>query len=262
MKNRKIVVLWKGLLATLGGIMCFFISCSVIPLKGNGKIITIEKPMPTFEEIKITGTGKINYHKSQEYRMLVSVDSNLEEYVNIFTKNKVLHIETKTRRPCLFTQFTIDVYCPSLSSVSISGLAAFNGNDKINTQSFILIISGSGKINGTFECADFSIQISGSGEVNGTVLCSNFSANISGSGKIDINGNSNDMNMKVSGYGVFNGRDFETQKSDVNISGSGKISLWVLEYLKVNNSGAGRITYRGNPKIEFKNSGLGRIENE
>ncbi|MDR0448614.1 MAG: DUF2807 domain-containing protein, partial [Treponema sp.] len=83
-----------------------------------------------------------------------------------------------------------------------------------------------------------------------------------GSGKIDINGNSNDMNMKVSGYGVFNGREFETQKSDVTITGSGKLNLWVLEYLKVNNSGVGRIKYRGDPKIEFKNSGLGRIENE
>jgi len=237
------------------------LSCVIFPVMGNGHLVSTERAVSSFEKIDISGSTEVLFHESQAYRVVITVDSNLYDYVDIFTRNKELNIKTKNGNYS-FTRFLVDVYCPVLTGVSMSGSGSFAAMDKITTSSFESDISGSGKIEGTIECRDFSARVSGSGRMNNNIVCDSLSANISGSGAITIAGTGKDSNVKISGSGAFNGIDFKTNNASAQINGSGSMSIWVLDYLKANISGSGGVRYRGNPRIDFSGSGSGRLRAE
>jgi hypothetical protein len=236
-----------------------FANVSCAHLVGNGKITNTERVLPPFEKIHSGGSAAVRFHTGQEYRAVVTIDSNLEEYVITNIKNKTLNIGLKELRSYSFTDFTVDVYCPSISGISISGSGYFEGADKITAETFESNVSGSGKINGNIECDILSIRISGSGEINNNIVCNNLTANISGAGKINVSGTGKNTNIEISGSGDFNGTEYQTNNADVRISGSGNISIGISEYLKANISGSGSVKYRGTPKIDYSGSGSGSL---
>jgi hypothetical protein len=244
-------------------IMAFsFINLACAHLIGNGKTISTERMLSPFEKIHSSGKAEVRFHVSQEYRAVITVDSNIEEYVVLKITNKTLNIGLKNGRIYSFNNFIVDVYCPNISGVSISGSGAFEGVDKIIAETFESNISGSGKIHGNIECDYLSIDISGSGEINSNVVCNILSADISGAGKIIITGTGKNANIDISGSGNFNGIEFQNDKVAVHVSGSGNINIWVLEHLKAEVSGSGSVKYRGNPKIDYNGSGSGRLISE
>jgi hypothetical protein len=213
-------------------------SCITI---GNRDIITDERDLPPFKEITVSGGTEVRFHASTEYRAVVTVDSNLNDYLETTVRNEVLTITHKPLRSYSFTKEIVDVYCPSIVGISISGSGHFETIDKITTPVFKTNISGSGTIYGTIECNSISVRISGSGETN-------------------ITGSSQEAEIDISGSGDFNGTEFRINDCSIDISGSGKANVFVENTLYGKTSGSGRIKYRGNPKLDFRNSGSGRIE--
>ncbi|MCL2175764.1 MAG: DUF2807 domain-containing protein [Treponema sp.] len=256
MKNLNIAVLLAAVV-----ISAVYVSCNGIPVKGNGNLVTFERTVLEFEKINSSVDAEVRFHAGKEYRIVITVDSNLEEYVEIETKNNVLNIRTQNGS-YLFTKFLVDVYCPVLKGVSISGSGSFSGNDKIIAASFEAIISGSGSINGIIECDDYTVNISGSGKVNVSITCNNLSADLSGSGNIIITGTGNNSNVRISGSGKFNGIDYKSNNVTARISGSGNMNIWAVESINAIISGSGSIKYRGTPKIDFNGSGSGQIRSE
>ena len=231
-----------GLIGIIG-IVVVCVSCNnLISIVGNGDLVTSEKSFSEFEKIISGSSAEVRFHVSEAYRAVITVDSNLDEYVEISIENNTLNIGTKREYNCKFTKFLVDIYCPVLADVSISGSSSFAGVDKINTSTFVANVSGSGKIDGSIECDSFSASISGSGRINVTGTCVEESISISGSGN-------------------FNGNEFEAKNASVTISGSGMAEICVTDKLNAKISGSGRLTYRGEPKIESKISGSGRIRN-
>jgi len=220
------------------GIAINAVSCH----KGDGDIITSEKTVSSFDEIHISSSANVHYYPSEETRVVVTVDENLLKYVKITEKNNVLQIGTKNGN-YLFTKFMVDVYCPYIKEITVSGSGSFESLDKIVVSAFESKISGSGNIKGNFECDNFSIHISGSGNAT-------------------VSGNAKNLDVNISGSGKFNGREFKTDNADIRISGSGNVYIWVVDYLKAHISGSGNIIYRGNPKIDFSGSGSGQLKSE
>jgi hypothetical protein len=246
----------------ISGIVFSFMNVSCAHLIGNGKIISAERALPAFEKIHSSGRANVRFHAGQEYRALITADSNIEEYVVTNIRNRELNIRLKNGFSYLPTNLTVDVYCPSVSGVSISGSGSFESVDKIFTDTFDSTVSGSGKITGTIECDNISVRISGSGEFNGNIVCDSLSANVSGSGKINVTGSGKNVNADILGSGDFNGKDFESNKANIHISGSGNANICASEYINANISGSGSVKYRGTPKIDYRGSGSGRLINE
>jgi|GEM_PF-625599 len=233
-----------------------------MPIRGNANIISSERPVSAFHSIRISGNATVYFHVSPEYRAVVSVDSNLDEHARVYTDNGVLRIGTRRGRNYSFTRYTVEVYAPSLSAVTIYGAGRFEGRDTIVTSSFMSNVSGFGKIEGSFESDFFSAVISGSGDITAHAVSNNTNVRISGSGSVRLTGRSDEINASISGSGDLLGREFQTNNADLRISGSGRVNIWVLETLRANISGSGRVTYRGNPRIDFRGSGTGRIQSE
>ena len=236
MSSKKII--W---VTAIIGIFACCVSCtSFLPIKGNGNLVTSEKTVSEFEKINVSGSAEVRFHASQEYRAVVTVDENLDEYVEIVTKNNVLNIGTKSGSYS-FTKFLVDIYCPILTAASVSGSGSFKNMEKITVSTFETAVSGSGKIAAEVECESFS-------------------ARISGSGNIMVTGNSQNADIGISGSGKFSGDEFLIKDATVRISGSGNVDVHVTDNLKANISGSGGITYRGEPKTDTNVSGSGRIK--
>ena len=208
-------------------------------IKGNGNIITTEETVSAFEKIN-SSNAEVYYHASDEYLAVISIDENLKEYVEVFEENNTLNIRTKKGYFILPTKFTVDVYCPVLTGVTMSGSGSFKSADKI-------IVS-------TFES-----KVTGSGKIEGTIECDNYSATITGSGVITVDGSSNDANVSITGSGDFNGNDLNTRNATISITGSGNANVFVSDNLKAKITGSGNINYSGEPKVDSNVSGSGRI---
>ncbi|MCL2727557.1 MAG: DUF2807 domain-containing protein, partial [Bacteroidales bacterium] len=172
-----------------------------------------------FEKINCESSAEVHFYASDEYRTVITVDSNLEEFAEVFVRNNTLHIRPKRGHSSIFTKFIVEVYSPTVKEVSLSG----------------------------------------SGKMYGTVECNSFTAKITGSGKIAIDGVAKDAHITISGSGKFDSADFNIKRATVTISGSGVANIWVDDNLKANISGSGRINYRGEPKIDSSITGSGRI---
>ena len=235
MSSNKII-----LVAAIIGIFACCVSCRLtFPIKGNGNLVTYEKTVSAFDKIRVSNSAVVRFHASSEYRAVVTIDENLDEYVEVVTRNNVLNIGTESGS-YLFTKFSVDIYCPVLTGVSIFGSGNFENMDKITASTF-------------------EMSVSGSGGIKVTVDCENFSAKISGSGGMVAAGSCKDADIGISGSGRFNGDEFIINNATVSISGSGSMNVYVADNLKANISGSGNISYRGEPKIDSRVNGSGRI---
>jgi hypothetical protein len=206
---------------------------------GNGNLITSERAVSGFEKISSSGSADIRFHVSQEYRVFVTVDSNIDEYVEVRTSNSVLTIGLKSGSYRL-TKWIIDVYCPLLTGISLSGSSNFKSVDKLTVSAF-------------------DAKITGSGDIDAALECNTFYANISGSGTINISGSSSNSNIHITGSGDFNGYNFVINNATVNIAGSGEANIYVTNNLNAIISGSGEINNHGNPVINSTITGSGRI---
>jgi len=219
---------------------CIVVVDDIIPKKGNGHLLNSERDASSFNALKIEGSVEVRFYESHEYRTVVTVDSNLLEYTDIYTRGNTLIIRTKNGNYS-FTKYAVDVYCPVLTGVSVSGSGSFVGNDAIETSTFNANVSGSGKI----ECA---------------VECDDLRATISGSGRITVSGNTHDSDIDISGSGTFNGYNLVAHNADIHISGSGNADVYVTDYLDANISGSGKISYMGSPTVSKQISGSGKVK--
>jgi hypothetical protein len=235
-----------------------FLSLSCIHL-GNKNITTFERTFSSFNKIHNSGSAVIRYHAAQDFRAVVSIDSNLEKYVELKIRGDTLNIGTKSNRAVSYTKFEVDVYCPVLTGVSLTGSGKFTAIDKIIAPSFDVNLTGSGNVEGTAECNNYSVKISGSGKLNKNIVCNDFKGNISGSGNAIVAGSSKDFDITLTGSGDFKGLEFKTNNANARITGSGDLDIWAENNLTARVTGSGNIRYRGNPKINFSGSGSGRI---
>ena len=227
------------ILAFVIGVFAGCVPSAFNVVKGNGNLLTSEKSVSAFEKIHVSSSANVRFHSSSEYRVVVTTDKNLDEYVEVVTKDNVLNIGTKSGSYS-FSKFLVEIYCPTLTGISISGSGSFESVDKITSSIFDTSISGSGRIEGNIECKTFY-------------------ARISGSGRIIITGSSKDADVNISGSGKFNGSDFIVNNTTIHINGSGSADVHVIDNLNANVSGSGNINYHGDPKTNTNVNGSGRV---
>jgi len=209
-------------------------------MKGSDILTSFERTVSPFEKINIDDVSEVCFYVSHEYRVVVTINSNLTEYVKIVSKNNVLDIGMKGGSYS-DVKYSIDVYSPVLTGVKIYGFGKFYCNDKIITNLF-------------------KTNLSGSGEINANIECDNFSADLSGFGNIIVSGNSIESNINISGSGDFYGKEFHTKNTTIYFNGFGNANIHATDSLRVNMSGSGVVNYYGNPtEVNSNISGFGKI---
>jgi len=227
-------------------------------VKGNGEIVEVERVLYAFEKVDNKGVADIYFHKSDEYLAVIKTDSNIQEYIELDQDGDKLIISMKSGSYDI-NKLDIDIYCPTLSVVTISGSGDFETVDKIEVDSFVINILGSGDMKIDVESTDNQVNISGSGDIKGKIVCQSFSGSVTGSGDISINGNSQNATINIMGSGDFKGGEFHTKEAKVGIMGSGDVDISVENALNASIMGSGDIRYFGNPTVTKSVMGSGEI---
>lgn len=110
-------------------------------------------------------------------------------------------------------------------------------------------------------CPEFEIKVVG----NGTILVDSIQATkvkaklSTGKGTIVVVGQCNEASLSTVGSGMIQADRLEAEDVSCSAMGTGSISCYPLESLKIKGLGSTTIYYRGRPK-QIKKSGLAKVE--
>ncbi len=237
-------VLLKSIAALFVSIL-FLTSCNAQKygrIKGSGNIINETRNVGSFEKVAVSGSFDVFLVKGNEGKLDIKIEDNLLAYLVTEVDNGKLKIKWKkgtsinTRKAVIIT-----VYFKDIEAVSLSGSGDIIGKDLIKSN-------------------NFEVAVAGSGDIKLNVKTNEMDAAISGSGDIDLEGSSENFTAAIAGSGDIDAVNLKTDKAELRISGSGGITITVLNELIAKISGSGDIKYKGNPKIEdIKVSGSGDV---
>lgn len=212
-----------------------------ISIQGEGPIVERSNKVESFNSIDLNIPASAIVNQSESYSVIAYGQSNILDEIIYEVVNENLTI--KFEKNCLNTSYdSLSVYItiPTLKSLQING-------------------SGDAIITNNFECDKLNIGISGSGSINASVVANTLTSNISGSGNIELSGKAKNADHKISGSGEIHAFYFDTDKSEIIISGSGDAELFANKNLDATISGSGDVKYIGNPKISSSISGSGEV---
>ena len=72
-------------------------------------------------------------------------------------------------------------------------------------------------------------------------------------------GKADSQDIDISGSGSYEALDLESKEAEIDLGGSGKASVNVLDDLDVTISGSGSVQYRGNPTVIQDIRGSGEV---
>jgi hypothetical protein len=145
--------------------MVFWDSCSLGDIHGNGKIVSQERSVNDFYGVTLDGVGNVNIHYSEDHKVIVTTDSNMQDIIVIKSNENILYINKKNNNGFNPTELKIDVYMPEIKNIYLNGV----GNIKIGsgkTSDFEINLSGVGNIEvQNYEAENVNIIHSGTGDI-------------------------------------------------------------------------------------------------
>jgi len=234
------------------GLSLLFTSCIELTgtgIKGEGELITKSIAISDFSEIEIETFVEVNYSQAPNTGSLeFTVDDNLWEYYNIYTKDHVLHIKLKDEYRNKFrmqpTKSVLTVSSEELEEISIAGSANVNFCTEFTSKKLSIGIAGSGK----FIANQYPVSIE------------NCEIGIAGSGNLQLKGSIQKAEIGIAGSGNVSALECAIAQLQVEIAGSGNVEAQVTDKLEVSIAGSGKVQYKGNPStIETDIAGSGKI---
>ena len=186
--KRIVFVLFTGML--------FLISCNGI--RGDGNIVSQERTASGFNGITINGVTNVNVLPGEDYKVIVTTDANLQDFVLMEMKNNVLQI-INTKENLKPTKLIVDVHLPQLQSININGVGHVKLSDG-NASDLEVSLSGVGSFDAqNYQVKNVTVQNSGVGEAL-IWATDSLSGTLSGVGKFLYKGNPR-VNLNVNGVG-------------------------------------------------------------
>lgn len=211
-------------------------------ISGSGQVISENRIVANFDNIEMDIAGNVEITKDSIISVEISDYENLLPHISTFVSGHTLVLRYEPRNLNVrHSAAGIKISVPSMSDITVNGsgrILLSSGFDHLKT----ITISGSGEVNvpETFDTPDLAILISGSG-------------------KATLNGNTDHLNINVSGSGNIHCYNLVAKDATCLISGSGNAFLYVVQNLHATISGSGNLTYMGNPAVTVSISGSGHI---
>jgi len=216
------------------------ISCFRHRIEGNGQVISENRNLSSFTQITSEGEYEVYYSPGPNYLVTIEAEGNLIPYIETGIHGHDLVIKTRNHRN-LENHFPIKVFvgAPYVDDV---------------------ILSGSGKIYiDSVSTSSLHLLLSGSGDIEGKIWTNALNAKISGSGEFYLQGIARQSQMEISGSGDIYAYSLQQDTCFADISGSGNMKLWVVDFLDAGITGSGKIYYQGNPVVITHITGSGSV---
>lgn len=122
-------------------------------------------------------------------------------------------------------------------------------------------VEGSGDVRSTtpFAGERLRITVQGSGDVDLPLSYQEVDVDIQGSGDVALKGTASALNVSIAGSGGVEALELSTTRSEVEIMGSGSVSVTAIGDLHAEIMGSGSVRYRGTPQVSSEIHGSGSV---
>lgn len=197
-----------------------FNACTFWGVRGNGKVVTQNRNINSFEKLEIGGLYSVKIEVGKNPSLKIQAEENLLPLIKTNVVDGTLIIESKKglnpRR-----EIKILVTTPNLNFIDVSGannVQIYNINEEM------------------------------------------FEVNLSGAGSIYLNGNVNKLIADLSGAGSIEAKELKANDVEISVSGAASANVFAKQSIDASVSGVGSINYYGNPsKVNTNISGVGSI---
>lgn len=232
----------RKIIAIVFAIPVLLAGCSSECIQDSGKHIIKDVVVKNFDQIKITGAIKLVVKQDSSYAVKIDADSNIIKMVRADVSSGELRVKLED-----------GMYCGTDSVVVYAGIGELK---KLNTIGAVKVV-GDGRI----YAADVDLKLEGTSDVALDLSASKLTTTIDGIGKLALTGQTGVHNLTTKGKSSVNAFDFVAGIYDINIDGTGKANINVLNDLKIKTSGSSEVYYKGNPKnVDEKKSGATKLE--
>ena len=229
--------------------------------QGSGNLTTQVIGVRNFNSVSLDGDGKVYIEQGSTEQLIIEADDNILPLLDTHLKGEQLVLGVKPfqnihpSQPIIYRLKVRD-----LTELAIRGSGDFYV-DSLDTKDLKLSILGSGTINiSNLVGKNLDLNLLGSGNITlEAINVKNIEASISGSGDILLQGEAKNQEISISGSGNYLAGDLETSLSEIKIPGSGDLTVWVTNDLRVRVNGSGTIQYYGHPTVEQGGLGSGKL---
>ena len=212
-------------------------------VRGEGAMTSGEHEVGAYDSVDIRGFMRVVYSSAPSTKIRLDMQENIRQYVTFRVENGTLIVDSDRDIwvPSLDYTPTLYLYNPNLKAMYISGAVNIDNSDAIS-------------------CESFKLEVSGAGDIDLALDVKQFDADLSGAADLRFRGVAEDARITISGAGMMDALELQTQKARIALSGAGSASISCSHELDVELSAVGSLRYRGNPSVRQSVSGIGSIE--
>jgi hypothetical protein len=187
---------------------------------GSGAMKVEKRTVPSFTSVSVSGAYDVEIVVQKDQNVELEGDDNLLPLISTDVRGGVLEV-SNSQSLSTRNKLRLRISVPSLEGISSSGASD-------------IVIS--------------------------SVKSEGFGIDISGAGSLKVSGETQALDIKLSGAGDVDAKDLHAQKVNVHSSGAATADVYATEELRADVSGAGNVNYYGDPKsVKEDTSGAGSV---
>jgi hypothetical protein len=232
--------LFRVLLVTITGIL--LIGCQVV--SGSGNIETRDYELSDFNKIEINRVYDVIIRPSNEYKVTITADDNIHQYIEARTYNGELSLDLDEGRTYNAISITLkaEISMPDLAELEING-ASKVGFAGIHSKDLFISVNGASDIIGDLK-VDNDLKL-----------------DLEGAVKVHLKGVAGgDLDLELRGVADANLRNFRVNNASIELNGASKTQIWSTDTIYGEINGTSQLIYYGNPELEIDKAGLADIK--
>ncbi|MGN7204271.1 head GIN domain-containing protein [Pedobacter sp. SAFR-022] len=219
-----------------------FAGCSSKCIEDSGNHIVRDITVSPFDEIEIDGPVKLVLRQDSSFKLAVSADSSIIDKIKTTVSGEKFKVSLDPMQYCGGDSIVIHAGIGALTEIKAAGAS------KVYSE-------------GSLHVGDIDMKLSGATELNLNLYAGKVKTESDGAARLTLSGQAGAHELDSKGVLELNAFDFVVAQYDIDIQGTGKSNINVLNDLKVKTSGSSTIYYKGNPKnVSDKKSGTSKLE--
>lgn len=228
--------------------LSFILSCGTCLANNDTDFRRDVRELKEFDEIEFIGTGTLIITQDKEHKVTVEADAKRLENIETIVDDKTLIIRNCPRKWWFF----------HLDSASQKDAIFYVSVDDLEG----IEIKGSVKVEvKTLHVDDLELYVKGCSDINIHLLADRLDVKISGSSNIVVNGKVSEQELKINGAATYDAKNLTCKNTEVNMSGTGEVTVQAEKTLEVELLGSGNVKYIGDPQyIDLDILGVGNVD--
>jgi hypothetical protein len=216
----------------------------LLSVQGNGSVTSEERPVSSFLRLHISIPCSFELIDSDEEKMVVTADENLQSFVTAVNSGRTLYVSYKdTLKTPAFTTLKIQIYTRQLDTLNIGA-----EGDVIMTAAYT--------------CASpLHIKVASSGDTALLLSAPNIKLSNQSHGDFKIAGECAAFSAKTQSHGDFDAKGLLAQNVTFNTQSSGNAWLYASESLVIKHGADGFVHYYGDGVLkDVRHHGTGEVK--